>query len=89
MDGSVDALERVDAFLGGLTGALAPDTLLVISSDHGNVEDVREGHTLNPVPVLAIGPGREVVARRIRTIADVAPAILGLLGIPMQPEATT
>jgi hypothetical protein len=89
MDGSVDALERVDAFLGGLAGALAPGTLLVISSDHGNVEDVREGHTLNPVPVLAIGPGREALARRIRTIADVAPAILGALGIPTQPDSTT
>jgi len=89
MDGSVAALERVDAFLGGLAGALAPDTLLVISSDHGNVEDVREGHTLNPVPVLAIGPGREALARRIRTIADVAPAILAALGIPIEPDPTT
>lgn len=89
MEGSVAALEGVDAFLGGLVAALAPGTLLVISSDHGNVEDVREGHTLNPVPVLAIGPGREVLARGIRTIADVAPAILGLLGIPTQPDAET
>jgi hypothetical protein len=89
MDGSVAALERVDAFLGALAGALGPETLLVISSDHGNVEDVREGHTLNPVPVLAIGPGREALARRIRTIADVAPAILDALGIPTQPESTT
>ncbi|HLL81709.1 MAG TPA: alkaline phosphatase family protein [Longimicrobium sp.] len=89
MDGSVEALERVDAFLGALAGALAPDTLLVVSSDHGNVEDVREGHTLNPVPVLAVGPGREVLARRIHTIADVAPAILGLLGIPIPPDPTT
>jgi len=89
MEGSVAALERVDTFLGGLAGALAPGTLLVISSDHGNVEDVREGHTLNPVPVLAIGPGREVLASRIRTIADVAPAILGLLGIPTPADAET
>ena len=89
VEGAVAALERVDAFLGGLAGALAPDTLLVISSDHGNVEDVREGHTVNPVPVLAIGPGREALARRIHTIADVAPAILGLLGIPIPPDAET
>ncbi len=86
MDGAVAALERVDAFLGGLADALAPDTLLVVSSDHGNVEDVREGHTLNPVPVLALGPGREALAERIRSIADVAPAILALLGIPTEPN---
>jgi hypothetical protein len=81
MEGAVAALERVDAFLGGLVDALAPDTLLVVSSDHGNVEDVREGHTLNPVPVLAVGPGREALAERIRSIADVTPGILASLGI--------
>ena len=89
MEGAVAALERVDAFLGALAAALPPDTLLVVASDHGNVEDVREGHTLNPVPVLAVGAGREALAERVRTIADVAPAILELLGIPTPPDATT
>jgi hypothetical protein len=89
MEGAVAALERVDAFLGGLADALAPDTLLVISSDHGNVEDVREGHTRNPVPVLALGAGREALAARIRGIADVTPSILALLGIPNETETTT
>jgi hypothetical protein len=89
MEGAVAALERVDAFLGALAAALAPDTLLVVSSDHGNVEDVREGHTRNPVPVLALGAGREALAARIRTIADVAPALLHLVGIPTPTEATT
>jgi hypothetical protein len=82
MAGAVAALERVDAFLGALAAALPGDTLLVVSSDHGNVEDVREGHTLNPVPVLVLGPGRAAAAERVRTLADVAPAILALLGIP-------
>ncbi|HEX8360561.1 MAG TPA: alkaline phosphatase family protein [Longimicrobium sp.] len=86
MEGAVAALERVDAFLGGLVDALAPDTLLVVSSDHGNVEDVNDGHTLNPVPVLALGPGRGALAERIRSIADVTPAILALLGIPTDPD---
>ncbi len=86
MEGAVAALERVDAFLGGLVDALAPDTLLAISSDHGNVEAVNEGHTLNPVPVLALGPGREALAERIRSIADVTPGILALLGIPTDTD---
>ena len=89
MEGAVAALERVDAFLGALADSLTPDTMLVVSSDHGNVEDVRDGHTLNPVPVLAIGAGREDLAARILSIADVAPAILGLLGIQTEPEIPT
>lgn len=80
MEGAVQALERVDAFLGALADALPADALLVVSSDHGNVEDVRGGHTENPVPVLAVGAGREAFAAA-RSITDVAPLILASLGI--------
>lgn len=78
---AVAALERVDAFLGGVLAALPPHTLLVVASDHGNLEDVRAGHTCNPVPVLGVGAGREALAERVRAITDVAPALLALLGI--------
>jgi len=81
LEGAVAALERVDAFLGGLAEALPGDTLLVTGSDHGNVEDATGGHTTNPVPVIAIGPGMEGVAERVRDIAGVAPVILEQLGI--------
>lgn len=80
MEGAVQALERVDAFLGALVDALPADALLVVSSDHGNVEDVRGGHTENPVPVLAVGAGREAFAAA-RSITDVAPLVLASLGI--------
>ena len=80
MAGAVAALERVDAFLGALADALPADALLVVSSDHGNVEDTRGGHTLNPVPVLALGAGREAFADA-RSITDVAPLILASLGV--------
>jgi 2,3-bisphosphoglycerate-independent phosphoglycerate mutase len=81
MPAAVHALEKVDAFLGALVEALPDDTLLVVGSDHGNLEDATGGHTLNPVPVLAVGPGRKRVAARVRTLTDVVPALLGLLGI--------
>ena len=48
MPGAVEALERVDAFFSGLVDELENDTVLVVASDHGNIEDVRTGHTLNP-----------------------------------------
>lgn len=76
---AVEVLERVDAFLGGLLAELGPRTLLVIASDHGNVEDVSAGHTLNPVPVIATGPGARGLLDAVADIADVAPAILAEL----------
>jgi len=79
--GAVAALERVDAFLGGLIAALPADALLVVSSDHGNVEDATGGHTVNPVPVLAVGVGRDEVGERVRDISGVAPVLLDLLGM--------
>ncbi|HEX6368212.1 MAG TPA: alkaline phosphatase family protein [Longimicrobium sp.] len=83
LDGAIAALERVDAFLGALADALPPDTLLVVSSDHGNVEDVRGGHTLNPVPVLAMGDGREQIMN-VHSLINVAPLMLQALGIDGQ-----
>jgi hypothetical protein len=81
MDGAVAALARVDTFLGGLVEALASDALLVVASDHGNVEEVGGGHTLNPVLVLLAGAGREDVAAEVRDIADVVPAVARRLGL--------
>lgn len=78
---AVAALERLDAFLGGLVGALPPEVLLVLTSDHGNLEDVRVGHTLNPVPLIAVGDGRAEFAAPLRSITDVAPALLRRLDI--------
>lgn len=79
MPAAVAALERFDAFLAGLLAALPARVLLVIASDHGNIEDVRRGHTRNPVPVIARGSDATQVIRRIRSTADVAPAVLNAL----------
>jgi hypothetical protein len=81
MPGAVAAIEKVDGFIGGLAGALPDDVLLVVSSDHGNLEDVTGGHTLNPVPVLAIGPGAGEVAAAAGDLTGVVPALLELLGM--------
>jgi hypothetical protein len=57
IDEAVPALEQFDAVLGGLLDAWdnARD-LLVITSDHGNLEDLsHRHHTLNPVPTILVG----------------------------------
>ncbi len=79
----VAAIERVDAFLGGVVEALPPDALLVMASDHGNLEDTRAQHTRNPALGLVAGPGHDVFAERLRSITDIAPALLERLGVGM------
>ena len=54
---AIRSIECVDAFLGGVLDALPADTLLLITSDHGNLEDARTGHTRNPALALVYGPG--------------------------------
>jgi 2,3-bisphosphoglycerate-independent phosphoglycerate mutase len=55
-------------------------TTVVLTSDHGNVEDLStRNHTLNDVPTLAWGPARARVARRVRTLADITPAFVEIL----------
>jgi hypothetical protein len=70
-------LSDLDAFMAGLLDEFDTSCgLLVLSSDHGNLEDLTtKTHTLNPVPLVAIGAdaGRFAGAR---TIADVVPALL-------------
>ena len=77
---AIAAIERVDAFLSGLLRALPADVLLVLASDHGNLEDCRAGHTRNPALFLAAGEGHEEFARGLETLRDVAPSVLRWLG---------
>ena len=80
MEGAVAALERVDRFLDGLLAALPTGTTLLVVSDHGNIEDVRGGHTRNPALGLVVDPPGERPSWR--SLADVAPGLLGWFGLP-------
>jgi 2,3-bisphosphoglycerate-independent phosphoglycerate mutase len=81
MAAAVQALERLDAFLGGVMAGLGSDAMLFMVSDHGNIEDVRVGHTRNPALALVAGRGHALAARRLRALTDVAPCISDLLAI--------
>jgi 2,3-bisphosphoglycerate-independent phosphoglycerate mutase len=78
---AIEVLERCDRFLGGVLAALPGDALLLVSSDHGNIEDVGAGHTRNPVPLLAVGARAEGALRGVRSIMDLTPFILGMLDL--------
>lgn len=79
LEDGIAAIEIVDAFLGGIMEELPADTLLVVTSDHGNLEDVTTGHTRNRVPLIAFGPGWQFLAEHVTSISDVTPALLNLL----------
>ncbi len=71
-------LRAYDLFLSALVRYTeAAGLTLVITSDHGNVEAVSErGHTRNPVPFIALGPKAAFLRERVKSLADVTPALL-------------
>jgi 2,3-bisphosphoglycerate-independent phosphoglycerate mutase len=55
-------------------------TTVILTSDHGNIEDLSSrNHTLHQVPTIVWGSQSERVAARIKTLADITPAIVDLL----------
>lgn len=95
----IKACEVVDGCVGELLAAIneARGTA-VVTADHGNSDQMWDyeangphtAHTLNPVEVVLVGAG--VQGRTVRTdggrLADLAPTILELLGLPQPPEMT-
>lgn len=81
LDLAISCLEALDAFLGGALEVLAGRGILVLSSDHGNVEDLATGeHTVNPVPLA--WSGSPPVAIPPASLVHVAPLILSWLEVP-------
>lgn len=55
-------------------------TSVILTSDHGNIEDLSSrNHTLNKVPTIIWGAHRDLIAKRIRDLADITPAIVETL----------
>ncbi|HXV23265.1 MAG TPA: 2,3-bisphosphoglycerate-independent phosphoglycerate mutase [Alphaproteobacteria bacterium] len=94
---AIKAVEAVDHCLGRLAEAVGrAGGVLLITADHGNAEMMRDhttgqahtAHTLNPVPVVLIHGPAAVTRLSDGRLADIAPTVLSLLGLP-QPEAMT
>jgi hypothetical protein len=83
--GMTDALmilSRVDEFLGGVITHFNSDALLVVTSDHGNLEDLSTTmHTRNPIPLLAFGPSAHWFCGQVENLSGFVPAVLELLGL--------
>ena len=73
-------LEEFDAVLGGLLAAWDDNGLIIITSDHGNLEVLSHcHHTRNAVPTVVIGRERTAFADGIANLSQTAAAVLRLL----------
>jgi 2,3-bisphosphoglycerate-independent phosphoglycerate mutase len=72
-------LYALDTFFDALADALGPRDLLVVTSDHGNLEDLStKTHTRHPVPFVAFGAGAEAL-NGVASLTDVTPALVALV----------
>ncbi len=101
---AVAAVEVLDTCLTRIVNAVqavedrdprGPGAFVLITADHGNADEMRDAtgaivtaHSLNPVPILALG--RSAKGRELRdgVLADVAPTILSVAGLKPWPSIT-
>jgi 2,3-bisphosphoglycerate-independent phosphoglycerate mutase len=92
---AVHAVEALDLCIGRVVDATrAAGGEVLITADHGNAEMMHDpatgqahtAHTLNVVPFVYVGrPARLAPGG---ALADVAPTLLALMGLPQPPEMT-
>lgn len=76
---AIACLQRIDRFLESAIAHLPPNVTLLITSDHGNVEDLStKRHTFNPVPLMAIGPHATAFSQ-VKDLTGITPQILSLI----------
>jgi len=90
----IAAVEASDAALGVILAAVEQaGGAALVTADHGNAEQMLEldgsphtAHTTNPVPLVVTLAGAQL--REGGKLGDLAPTVLGLLGVPAPPEMT-
>jgi 2,3-bisphosphoglycerate-independent phosphoglycerate mutase len=103
-DATIEALAVIDGCLARVLAAVeaveavdpdGPGAVLAITADHGNADELRDAadapvtaHSLNPVPFVLVG--RSLAGRSLANgvLADVAPTLLELAGLPPWPGMT-
>lgn len=96
--GDLKATQKAILFLDNCLAKLemvliSHDTTMLVTADHGNAEEMLDlstqaphtAHTLNLVPAVLINPPEKGVTLQNGTLADIAPTLLHLMGLP-QPS---
>ena len=93
---AIQAAEVIDECVNKVVSAVRRiGGAVVLTADHGNLEQMVDyatgqphtAHTLNPVPCIIVDD-RQYALRASGILADIAPTILHLMGIPQPPEMT-
>ena len=93
---AIAACEAVDLGLGRVLSAMQKaGGTMIVTADHGNCETMIDpvtggphtSHTTNPVPVILVGGPPDARLRSGR-LADLAPTLLQLMGLPKPDEMT-
>jgi 2,3-bisphosphoglycerate-independent phosphoglycerate mutase len=96
LEATIAAIETIDTCVGRVVEAVrARGGTAIITADHGNAEQMIDpatggpftAHTTNPVPFIVVGEYRGRL-REGGWLRDVAPTMLGLLGISKPVEMT-
>jgi 2,3-bisphosphoglycerate-independent phosphoglycerate mutase len=98
MEAATAAVHAVDACAAKVVDAiLKTGGRCIITADHGNCEKMWDecenapftAHTTNPVPCILVDNARKnVTLREGGRLSDLAPTLLGLLGLPVPKEMT-
>jgi 2,3-bisphosphoglycerate-independent phosphoglycerate mutase len=95
LSAAVKAVETVDTGLGRIAEAIKRQGgALLVTADHGNCELMKDpetggphtAHTTNPVPILLMGGDAKAI--HDGRLADLAPTLLDLMGLPRPAEMT-
>src|SRR5437870_2733208 len=96
LQAAIQAAEVIDECLNKVISAMRRiGGAVVLTADHGNLEQMVDyetgqphtAHTLNPVPCLIVDD-RPHALRTSGVLADIAPTIVHLMGLPQPPEMT-
>lgn len=98
LERTIESVQFVDTCLGGIVEKIREvNGVAILTADHGNIEEMSDvisgeasaSHTSNPVPFhLVDDQSRGIVLRNNGALEDVAPTILGILGIQKPAEMT-
>ena len=97
LEPTIKAVEAVDEGLGRIFQTLRPrGGAWIITADHGNAETMIDPvtggphtyHTTNPVPFVLITEDGNLRLRAGGSLRDIAPTLLGVLGVPAPGEMT-
>ncbi len=87
METAKGVLRTLDAFLSALVPlAVEMGMGVTLTSDHGNIECMSvKTHTCNSVPLIAVGPGSDLILARGKSLVDVTPLVIeAMTGEPFQ-----